>query len=309
MSKQQFAEEINKVINQGVTFGLKAYAYIEEDDNVKIQNINILDALNDKVKNLVVDVIKTQYLDENVEFDDISNVADNKKIIYELIQDDEYRPFEFLQNINSITEEFRNNDKDKLKGFIFKLNLDDNNIFVYQQAYSGTKIKNKNVLHIIKSGTDKYDVFDKELLRIDKRAEIILLNDTLYVKNIGVLQDKFKFDRYVRAEAKNVIEKIKNLDIVTNIQKIEECESEQKLTSAKKIMKLKNSPVLKMDRHTLIQRLKTIDKYKNSLKIENEKIITKTKKDVQNLVKMLNDDVLKSELTNKEYESSIKKVI
>ncbi|CAI3654989.1 DUF4868 domain-containing protein [Clostridium neonatale] len=311
MSKQEFSNVINSIINQNISYGLKVFTCVKEEnsDDIKVKNFNMLDPLQDNIKNLIVDVIQQQYLAEDIEFDKITNIADNRKIIYELEQDDKYRPFAFLNNINLNEEYFSNDDTDKLIGFIFKFNLNSNNIFVYQQAYSGTRIKNKNVLHVVKRATDKFDIFDKELLRIDKRAEIIILNDVLYVKNINVLQEKFKFQKYVRGEAKKVINKINELDIVTNIDKIKDCESEERLTSSKKIMKLKNSPVLTIDKEDLINRLTTIEKYKNIINIVNGKIKTDTKKDVGKVLKILNDDYLKSELTEVDYDSSIKKQV
>ncbi|CAI3615506.1 DUF4868 domain-containing protein [Clostridium neonatale] len=311
MSKQEFSNVINSIINQNVSYGLKVFACVKEknSDEIKVQNFNMLDPLQDNIKNFIVDVIEQQYLAEDIEFDEITNIVDNRKIVYELKQDDEYRPFAFLNNINLIEEYFSNDDTDKLIGFIFKLNLNSDNIFVYQQAYSGTRIKNKNVLHVVKMGTDKFNIFDKELLRIDKRAEIIILNDVLYVKNINILQEKFKFQRYVRGEAKKVLDKINELNIVTNIDKIKACESEEKLTNSKKIMKLKNSPVLTINKEDLINRLSTIERYKNIIKIVDGKIKTDTKKDVGKVLKILNDDYLKSELTEVDYDSSIKKQV
>lgn len=311
MSKQEFCSGINKIINQNISYGLKVFACVKEEDsdNIKIKNFNMLDKLQDNIKQLIVGVIEEQYLSEDIEFDGIENIADNRKIIYELEQNEEYKPFEFLNNIDAVKENFNNDDTEKLMGFIFKFNLNSENIFVYQQAYSGTRIKNKNVLHVVKMGTDKFDLFNKQLLRIDRRAEIIILNDRLYIKNIGVLQEKFKFQKYVRGEADGVIVKIENLDIVTNIDKIKACESEEKLTYAKKIMKLKHSPVLRVDKEILINRLNTIEKYKDIINIIDGKIKTDTKKDVMNVLKMLNDDYLKSELTDTEYDSSIKKQV
>ena len=71
-------------------------------------------------------------------------------------------------------------------------------------------------------------------------------------------------------------------------------------------MKIRNSPVLQMDKAKLIKGLQTIKRYKGRLKIKNGKIQISSKKDVIELLKILNDDYLKSELTGQEYESSSK---
>ena len=51
------------------------------------------------------------------------------------------------------------------------------------------------------------------------------------------------------------------------------------------------------------------DRYKNIIHIENGKIRTNTKKDVDNLMKLLNDDYVKSELTDMEYDSTSKTLL
>lgn len=50
-------------------------------------------------------------------------------------------------------------------------------------------------------------------------------------------------------------------------------------------------------------------RYKNIIHIENGKIRTNTKKDVDNLMKLLNDDYVKSELTDMEYDSTSKTLL
>ena len=47
----------------------------------------------------------------------------------------------------------------------------------------------------------------------------------------------------------------------------------------------------------------------NIIHIENGKIRTNTKKDVDNLMKLLNDDYVKSELTDMEYDSTSKTLL
>ncbi|MBQ3420601.1 MAG: hypothetical protein IJH34_02795, partial [Romboutsia sp.] len=153
MSKQELRRAIEKITNQNVAYGLKVYAYLKEDsENRKLKIINSLDPMNDKIKELISEVVLEQYLDESIEFDDISNIVDNRKIVYELKQNAEYEPFKFLKTINSVNEQFCDKDIDNLFGFIFKLNLNEKEVFIYQQAYSGTRITSKKVLHMIKIG-------------------------------------------------------------------------------------------------------------------------------------------------------------
>ena len=75
---------------------------------------------------------------------------------------------------------------------------------------------------------------------------------------------------------------------------MKEYQTGEKLTISKKLMKVKNSPVLAMDKDELINKIPLVPRYKNIIHIENGKIRTNTKKDVDNLMKLLNDDYVKS---------------
>ena len=310
MLKREFENTVNSIISNGnLECGLVAYVLMKQGNRLELKKLLLDTDLTRSIKGKLKGVIDEQYLADEVKFDDISNIIDNKKNIYVLEQNNEYCPFEFLSDINQVNASFQENNYDNIMGFIFKINLNDNSLYIYQQAYSGTKLKNNNVLHIVNKGSDCYGVFNKNLLRIDKRAEIIIVENKLYIKKFEVLQDKFGFQVYARKEADKVITQIRSLDIVTNIDKIVQRSMQPKLTTAKKLMKIKNSPVLRMEKEDLVDKLNTIPRYKSMVTIENGKIKTNSIGDVNNFLKILNDDILISELTKQEYDSQAKKKI
>ena len=106
--------------------------------------------------------------------------------------------------------------------------------------------------------------------------------------------------------AKMAIYAISTVLILGDIDVLKECQNGEKLTISKKLMKIKNSPVLEMDKDELIRKIPLIPRYRGIIHIEDGKIRTSTKKDVDNLLKLLNDDIVKSELTDKEYDSTSK---
>ena len=154
-----------------------------------------------------------------------------------------------------------------------------------------------------------FEIVDKEMLKIDKRGELLILDNTILVRNVKVLQDFFGFQVFVRNQAQSVISKLEELDIIGNIATLKEYQTGEKLTISKKLMKVKNSPVLAMDKDELINKIPLVPRYKNIIHIENGKIRTNTKKDVDNLMKLLNDDYVKSELTDMEYDSTSKTLL
>ena len=74
----------------------------------------------------------------------------------------------------------------------------------------------------------------------------------------------------------------------------------------KKLVKIKGSKVLKMNREEILRRVSTDNIYNKIIKIENEKIKIESKKDFNNFMKLLNDDILISNITNTTYDTTAK---
>jgi len=78
---------------------------------------------------------------------------------------------------------------------------------------------------------------------------------------------------------------------------------------AKKLLKAKNSPVLQMKKNDLLENLKKHSRYKTMFKFEEDHIVISSQKEAAAFIKMLNDDIVRSELTGKEYDSSSKMLL
>ena len=72
-------------------------------------------------------------------------------------------------------------------------------------------------------------------------------------------------------------------------------------------MKIKDSPVLKMSKQDILRKINEIERYKSLINVQDGQIVVKNQNDVNNVLKLFGDAILKSELTNAEYETMIKK--
>lgn len=310
MNKQEITSKIKEITETGAVCGVDVYVCLKgEEQEFYIEKMISMNSLKDRIRSIALEIINTQYLQDEVVYCDILDVIDNKKAVYVLEQSDEYKPFALL-NDDSMDEVFNFDEKDigNVLGFLFKINLNSKKLFIYQQAYVGSRLQAKNNLRIIQKD-NVFEIVDKEMLKIDKRGELLILDNTILVRNVKVLQDFFGFQVFVRNQAQSVISKLEELDIIGNIATLKEYQTGEKLTISKKLMKVKNSPVLAMDKDELINKIPLVPRYKNIIHIENGKIRTNTKKDVDNLMKLLNDDYVKSELTDMEYDSTSKTLL
>ena len=146
-------------------------------------------------------------------------------------------------------------------------------------------------------------------MQIDSRADIIIFSSSAVTAKMDLMQRFFGFEQYIRAGAQKTIEIIRNLDIVDSLEKFVAFENKSKLTNAKKLLKAKNSPVLQMKKNDLLENLKKHSRYKTMFKFEEDHIVISSQKEAAAFIKMLNDDIVRSELTGKEYDSSSKMLL
>lgn len=214
----------------------------------------------------------------------------------------------FLDDAEKRTEYYSESDRNKLSGFLFRINLNDKYFWVYQHIYSVSRIdRSKNVIALFVG--DTYDEIDSDIVQIDSRADVIIFSSSVVTAKMDLMQRFFGFEQYIRAGAQKTIEIIRDLDIVDSLEKFVAFENKSKLTNAKKLLKAKNSPVLQMKKNDLLENLKKHSRYKTMFKFEEDHIVISSQKEAAAFIKMLNDDIVRSELTGKEYDSSSKMLL
>ena len=230
------------------------------------------------------------------------------KKAYQISLIENYRPFIFLDDAEKRTEYYSESDRNKLSGFLFRINLNDKYFWVYQHIYSVSRIdRSKNVIALFVG--DTYDEIDSDIVQIDSRADVIIFSSSVVTAKMDLMQRFFGFEQYIRAGAQKTIEIIRDLDIVDSLEKFVAFENKSKLTNAKKLLKAKNSPVLQMKKNDLLENLKKHSRYKTMFKFEEDHIVISSQKEAAAFIKMLNDDIVRSELTGKEYDSSSKMLL
>ena len=144
---------------------------------------------------------------------------------------------------------------------------------------------------------------------LESSKSLIIFSSSVVTAKMDLMQRFFGFEQYIRAGAQKTIEIIRDLDIVDSLEKFVAFENKSKLTNAKKLLKAKNSPVLQMKKNDLLENLKKHSRYKTMFKFEEDHIVISSQKEAAAFIKMLNDDIVRSELTGKEYDSSSKMLL
>jgi len=309
MLVNEFQKTIKDILYGEKGHGLSIYCCLKKDGVFSLKRFNVKDEFRADINNLIANSISSQFLSEDAVYDSVDNVSDDSNVLYLIESTKHYNPFKFLAISKSSDENFTENDREYLFGFVFYFSIDSKVLWAYQHVYPTSISKKLNGLFAVIGNESIFDKIDnKKIFCIESRVDIVVIGKTICPGKIKILEQYFGFEVYIRSEAQRTIEIIEETKLIKNIEKFNTFIAKAKLTNAKKLLKIKNSPILAMSANIVTQRISEIPRYGN-IKIENKQIIVETEKDIVGILKMLNDDFLRSELSQKEYDSPSKKIL
>lgn len=306
MQKDELKNKIESVVDGGL-YAPSLYALLSVDGGYVVKRIRISEILENRIKEICDNWLNLEFFCEGYDLNDISYIDENKKIFYGIdgyyeLGPDLHPKIKFPR-LNPSTVYFSEADQKDLIGFLVYINKDDECFWLYQHRYKMTRLNRLVSLFAYFDGTDTYKPVETDIFRIEHKFDFVITNDFLATKNWKLLQQNFGFENYVRSLASQYIDGIEHMGFIADMRKLRECGIDFKIT--KKIIKLKNSKVLQMKREDLLSRIANHSYYGSRFPTEpaNGNILVPTKKAVVELLKMLNDDILHSELTLVDYES------
>lgn len=309
MTIDQLRSKIQSIMCSEAQFGLYVYACLKNEKVMSLKEIQVTDVLREDISLLLKSVVSAHMLSDEAELDSVDNIADNRKILYEIPQSDSYCPFSFLESGHTQLENYNEKDQHSLIGYVFKAKRNDHHIWFYQHIYPVKLLKRSLALYAILNTGTTYTTLDKEIIKIEPRIDVAIIDGSIISEKIDLLQKAFGFEKYIRSEAHKTVDRIELMELLKDTEKLQELIDKEKLTAAKKLMRVKDSPVLKMKHTELVDRLKQHPRYKDKFHYEDSKIVIQTQKAASEFIKMLNDDIVRSDLTNQEYDSLSKQML
>lgn len=162
----------------------------------------------------------------------------------------------------------------------------------------------------MKESDEVFKELTNPLILIYSKIDILIIEDEIITKNIGLLQSHYKFKEFIKLTARNTISEINNLKIVENIEKLTDYVNRSKSTYARKMMRINKSEVLNHSNKEIYKKITTLPRWKGKFDMDKEtrKIKLNSYKDVENLIDLLDERYTRSDITNAEYDTSVKKI-
>lgn len=203
---------------------------------------------------------------------------------------------------------FSNENLSGLRGYIIYLGSMTDGVVLYKKHYPISLIKRDSFMLYKKK--QRFVRFDgDEMLRLNENVQVMKLNNEIYALDIDNFERNFGFENLITKRASETVEEIDQKGILEDVQVLKDLVDD--ITFARKLSKVREkSPVinLSISNDDIINFTKTNPGLRGRFKYseDGKKIRLDTKASKNAFIKLLNDDYLRSNLTNQEYDSIAK---
>lgn len=194
-----------------------------------------------------------------------------------------------------------------IQAMIITFGNEDNYFSIYKHIYPITILKENTMMRFIRIGNE-FEKLNSDILQINTSIDFLFINnESLIVNNLATLTKAYGYNEIIKNQARQKIELIESLDLIDNIDELAEFVKNTKY--AKKFLKINSeSPVFKLEKSDMIKFIRDHPKLSRQIRFNEteDKIKLDTKTSKEKVIGVLNDDILKSNLTNVDYESESK---
>ncbi len=320
MKTKKLKSEIEKMLNDDI--GIMLYAVLKTDRGKEVKFLNIADEQGGQdntsadLRDGFAKTVKNKFEEYNVadEIIKLSSADERKDTLYYYDLDEFPKEMEMLKDIYEGWNEeevfnFREDNLNQIIALIIVIGNENQNLIMYKQQYPVSLLNRDKYMLTPVPHQNRLKRFDRDILRIDFNYQFFLWNGVIYISDIKKMEKICAFRDIIKNEAKISIKKIEEMQILDNIEVLND--ELDDITFARKLTRVyKDSRVLgKVSNQAIIEFSKRHNYFKNNplkLTASKDKFVLDTKKSKETFIKLMNDDLLTSQLTNFDYESLAK---
>lgn len=202
--------------------------------------------------------------------------------------------------VKNTAEDFPNNKElENVWAYIFKAEAGNTTLYLFKRNYPINVLK-KEKSYALFFSNNKLSLLDKDLLRLSKHFDVMLVNKELIILNRSEFEKAFDYVGAMQATATANIAIIKKSKLIENLDAISNLS--QSKSTLRKLLNI--NPGSKVLSKTPKQIVSLAKKYKVEFTLteDESKLSITTKKDATAFVLLLNDDYLKSEFSGSLYK-------
>ena len=309
MNREQLIARLNYFLNPENGIGAALYFVLHEDGETIIRFADIENNAKQELKERFLEYISDKFItNEDFHYQNISEADDRKNVVYKYDLDDRPNSLDILDDIllneNQPNFNFNQDNFVNLQGYLITIGNEGNKMALYKKHHPVNLLKRDRFL-LIPSNQRLVKVQD-DALAIDRSFDFMMLDGNLIVLKLNILERFFGFEDVIRNQAQNTIDLIEANQLIEDIGQINEIA--QSITNARKLMRIRNSPVLNVSVINVINFIRNHPELtgKISFNLNETKLNLDTGVSKRLFLKLLNDDYLFSQLTELQYDSHAK---
>jgi hypothetical protein len=211
-----------------------------------------------------------------------------------------------LRNQKAELFDFKKDHYEDTIGFVFLLGNVSSKIAIYKKQYPINLLGRDAFVRLVKSRQRLVKV-KEDIININEKFDFMQIGDEVIVINMDTLEKYFGFEDVIRSSAESNLQTIEKANLLVDVEPLREMISD--LRYARKLMRVKAAPVvLELPFAQVRAFIKQHPKLKRRMRFNQDEtrisLDTKTSKEL--FLKLLDDDFLRSDLTNILYEAEIK---
>lgn len=318
MNKTELVDIIRNFIDCRNEFILEIYFVLKQQDRNVLKRADITSEAQTTLKEEFINNLNEGIvLNEELSLLPISNIDERKNVLFNYDLEQIPEGLDIIDELQ-LTEDFPlfsfNDDSlDDITGILFLIHHDDNTLISYKRNFPINLYKrDRNGVPLIKWGNEtRFKEMSDDVLRIYPDYDFFKLNEHLFIRNLNILEKFFSFHEVIKSTAKKTLDIIEAANIIEDISSLEEMIED--ISFARKLTKIGvHSPVVNQIPANSI--INFIDSYptligKFEFNDDRTRIKLTTKKSKRLFLKLLNDDFLKSQLTELHYDSLAKETV
>lgn len=295
------------------------YFLMKDGPGLKIKKVELEDVTQNELTSDITNELRI-YFDDDYTLRDLTSLDHRDGAIYHYNLPEIPEQLEFLILAYNDQEDIANFDHSSdnisdLKAIIIVIGNGDEKLAIYKHHYP-TNTFRKTGFSFWRAGMnqDRFEKLDQDIVRLSQSLDFVYDGQQLIVTNFKVLEKFFGFKDAVKQEATTQLNQLAARNIIENIVGLaDRINIAGDMTFARKVIRaLAHSPVLQtVSNETIIQFVKAHHTLGRKIKTNNldTHFILDTQVSQNFFMKLLNDDYLKSELTQYEYDADSKDVV
>ena len=277
-----------------------------------------------RIRQGIENIVRDKYLSEYSQYAAGDDLADEQNRFYVIEQNEDYQPFAYLNTPEAEMTNFRLTDKENADAILFKFSFQREGsikrFWAYQKILpSSIPNKQKRHFQLIPQSEEHPDVFEElpnQMFIIAQKIDLIVLeketgiNESILgeiiTDEIKLMERHFGLETFVRTSAIRAAGAITTVGLIENAAKLQEYVQRPNKRYARKMMQIHKFPVASMTKEELVEKLYTVDRWKDVFEMQGDQIHIRNFTDVENIIDLFIERYTKSEVTGQEYGTEVK---